>query len=176
MRMKTNPPPARLVCGILARNQDLLLRAEDLLTANFGPIIIRSETIPWDFSRYYEPEFGPNLIRRWVCHLPLVPAENLPEFKKKTITLEEKLRDPLGNRTINLDPGILTLYNLVLATTKGYTHRIYLGNGIYAEVILIYHQGAFQPLNWTYPDYRTAICLKFLAACRASLLQARLTP
>ncbi len=168
-------PAARLICGILARNQDLLQQAENLLTAEFGPIILRSEVIPWNFSRYYEPEMGPNLLRGWVCHQPLVPAEKLPGFKKTAIALEQKMLDPQGNRQVNLDPGILTLFNLVLATTKGYTHRIYLGDGIYAELTLIYHKGSFLPLDWTYPDYRTETCLKFLAACRASLLAARST-
>jgi len=41
----------------------------------------------------------------------------------------------------------------VLATTKNYAHRIYLGGGIYAEVTLRYQGGTFRPWPWTYPDY-----------------------
>ena len=56
-------------------------------------------------------------------------------------------------RRVNLDPGYVSLSKMVLATTKDYSHRIYLGQGIYAEVTLHYRHGAFHPWEWTYPDY-----------------------
>ncbi|MDP2953277.1 MAG: DUF4416 family protein, partial [Chloroflexota bacterium] len=41
-------------------------------------------------------------------------------------------------------------------TTKDRGHRIYLSEGIYAEVTLVWKRGeGFQPEEWTYPDYRT---------------------
>ena len=57
-------------------------------------------------------------------------------------------------RPLNLDPGYITLAKLVLASTKDHAHRIYLGDGIYAEVTLAYRDRRWQPLEWTYPDYR----------------------
>ncbi|MGB9741893.1 MAG: DUF4416 family protein [candidate division WOR-3 bacterium] len=164
------PKPARLIIAVLSRNLELLAAAEPVLTAAFGPIRLRSETFRWNFSRYYEPELGPELWRQWLGFQPLVIPGHLSEFKQKTIQLEDKFRDEQGNRTINLDPGILTLHNLVLATTKDYAHRIALTPEIYAELTLIFHQGRYQPLPWTYPDYQTEICQKFLLACRQTLL------
>jgi hypothetical protein len=49
----------------------------------------------------------------------------------------------------------VTLDKLVLATTKDYSHRIYLRDGIYAEVTLYFRKGRFHPFEWTYPDYCT---------------------
>ncbi len=162
--------PSRLIVGILARSSELLQQAESLLAGRFGPILLSSEVMAWNFSRYYEPEMGPGLIRRWVCHVPLLPPVSVLNFKKEAMLLEARLRDARGNRQVNLDPGILTLHNLILATTKDYAHRIYLGEGVYAEVTLIFSRGQFQPLPWTYADYRTAVCLDFLNRCRQELL------
>ena len=56
-------------------------------------------------------------------------------------------------RRVNLDPGYLLLSRLVLSTFKDFAHRIYLGRGVFAEVTLIFREGSFRPLPWTYPDY-----------------------
>jgi hypothetical protein len=55
---------------------------------------------------------------------------------------------------------------MVLATTKDYSHRIYLGQGIYAEVTLRYRRGAFHPWEWTYPDYGSPRYLEIFAHIR----------
>ena len=86
----------------------------------------------------------------------------LPEIKLTTNRLEEQWATPEGNRRINIDPGYLCLQHVVLATTKGYTHRPYLRDGIYADLTLIYRDKSFQPLEWTYPDYRQAPRDRFL--------------
>jgi len=163
--------PVKLIIGIIARNPDILDQSVRLLEQTFGAVELRSSIIPWDFSRYYQDEMGPELLRCWVAHQGLFPPDRLIAFKKSTIALEAQLKDATGRRRVNLDPGILSLHNLILPTTKDYAHRIYLGEGIYAEVTLIYHQGKFQPLPWTYPDYRTATCLEFLTVCRNQLIK-----
>jgi hypothetical protein len=71
-----------------------------------------------------------------------------------------------GPRPANLDPGLLSAHNLVLASTKAHAHRVYLSDGIFAEVTLVYRHGMYQPLEWTYPDYCTETCRGFMAACR----------
>jgi hypothetical protein len=48
---------------------------------------------------------------------------------------------------------LLTLGNFVLATGKNNAHRIYLQDGIFADLTLIYRSGTYHPLEWTYPDY-----------------------
>ncbi len=164
--------PARLIIALLARNHSRLNQLEPLLTARFGSIILHSDSIDWNFSSYYEPEMGKDLIRQWLLFEPLVNPGNLAQFKRQTMAIEDQFRDPQGKRTINLDPGILTLHNLVLATTKDYSHRICLAEGVYAEVTLIFHQGKYQPLNWTYPDYKTLTCQNFLLNARKTLLSS----
>lgn len=163
------PKPARLIIAILTGHPEILVAVKSGLTASLGAIIHHSELINWNFSRYYEPELGPDLKRQWVLFEPLVNPGLLAQFKKTTMQLEDRWRDEKGNRQVNLDPGILTLHNLVLATTKDYSHRIAVDPDIYAEVTMIFHRGKFQPLPWTYPDYQTETCQNFLLACRETL-------
>ena len=68
-------------------------------------------------------------------------------------------------REAHLDGG-----KLVLATTKNYSHRIYLGDGIYAEVTLIYRNKGYVALPWTYPDYATEDYQQILRQVRALYL------
>lgn len=70
-------------------------------------------------------------------------------------------------RTVNLDPGMLTLGRLILASTKDNAQRIPLRDGIYAEITLLYRKGGWQPLPWTYPDYRSEIYHALLTGVRA---------
>jgi hypothetical protein len=78
----------------------------------------------------------------------------------------ERARGTGGRREANIDPGYLLLERLVLATGKNFSHRIYVGRGIYADLTLIYQRGAYRALPWTYPDYAGAPLGRFLAAVR----------
>ncbi len=142
----------------------------------FGLVILESPPYPFTHSRYYEPEMGRELIKFfWAFGRPF-PREELVEAKLFTNTLEEELgsyREGRLHRVVNLDPGYVTDAQLVLATTKDYSHRIYLGQGIHAEVTLIFRNGAFRPLEWTYPDYRTTLVIGFMEEVRRGLLAER---
>ncbi|MDQ7780666.1 MAG: DUF4416 family protein [Planctomycetota bacterium] len=80
---------------------------------------------------------------------------------------------PVTGRRINLDPGYVTQAKVVLATAKDFSHRIYLRDGIYAEVTLKYGKGTFHPWPWTFPDYRQESYISFFNAMRAALKSAR---
>jgi hypothetical protein len=69
-------------------------------------------------------------------------------------------------RLLNLDPGYLTEAKLVLASTKDHAHRIYLSQGIYAEVTLSYRRGHWRHHDWTYPDYQRSDYQAFFDRCR----------
>jgi hypothetical protein len=97
---------------------------------------------------------GPGIRRRFLSFRDTVFPDLLPEIKIKTNDLEQKYARE-GRRKINLDPGLLDLNRLVLATTKNTGHRIPLCRGIYGEVTLIYMKKDFHPLPWTYSDFRS---------------------
>lgn len=165
--------PVSLIVGMLSASADLFDRAEAALSDRFGKPARASAVIPFDSTRYYEPEMGANLLRKFLAFDRPLDAADLVETKLWTNALEERLGAESASsaaRPINLDPGYVTLAKLVLATTKDRAHRIYLGRGIYGEVTLTYLKGAFQPMPWTYPDYRTAPYRKFFEEARADLL------
>ncbi len=148
------PAPAKLFMSLIVHEEDILRQGIQDLKKDFGEIDFMSEKFPFDFTDYYTREMGENLYRHFITFEPLVSQESLPDIKLTTNGLEEKYAASGGNRRINIDPGYLCQVHLILATTKGYTHRPYLRKGIYADLTLIYRNKSFQPLDWTYPDYR----------------------
>jgi hypothetical protein len=169
------PLPAKLVAGLLLARRERFTSLAVEMAAAFGRIDLVSAWMPFDYTQYYAEEMGTGLFRRMLAFQPLVAPERLPHVKLATNAIEQACAQD-GRRTVNIDPGILSLERFVLATGKNFTHRIYLGQGIYADLTLIYHRGAFQTLPWTYPDYADAPLQRFLLAVRAKYardLQAR---
>ena len=108
---------------------------------------------------------GPQLTKKFFSFQTLVGMEFLVERKLFTISLEKKYALN-GNRRVNIDPGYLELAKVVVATTKNFDHRVYLGRGIYGDVQLRYRGGKFVSNDWTYPDYRSPIFVQFIEAVR----------
>ena len=168
MSLPKEPLPAKLIMGLLCADLEIRDRALMELFEQFGPPDFLTEPQPFGYTEYYEREMGTG-IRRQVCSfLTLVRPESLADIKLFTNQLEGRFSRN-GKRRINIDPGLLSEERLVLATGKNYTHRIYLRNGIYADLTLIYQKGAYRTLAWTYPDYSEPDLLHFLAILRQKL-------
>jgi hypothetical protein len=146
------PAPVKLIISLLSGDPDQLARAQAELAQHYGPIDFESEWLPFDHTNYYAPEFGPRLQRRIVTFTPLVDPGELPAIKHQTNRLEASLAVE-GKRTVNIDPGYVSLGKMVLASTKDHAHRLYIGRGIFAEGTLVYQRGRHRPWPWTYPDY-----------------------
>lgn len=167
------PRPAKLICGLIGGDPDLLARARGMLARQIREIEAVSEIWPFDFTDYYKDEMGPDLKRQFVSFEGLVQPDRLAEIKRLTNQIEQRIAeevlDPEIARPVNLDPGYLTLAKLVLATTKDYSHRIYLQAGIYAESTLHYEAGGWQAWPWTYPDYASPTYHGFFTEVREAL-------
>lgn len=142
----------KLISSVFSAQEALIDTAIGEMERVFGPADWISEVLPFDRTRYYERETGWPLLRRFLSFRDLIRPESLVEIKLKTNDLEGKYAQG-SKRTVNIDPGYVTLERLVLATGKNYTHRIYLAKGIYADLTLVFHRGSFRPLKWTYKDY-----------------------
>jgi hypothetical protein len=150
---KTKEPlPAKLIASMFTASEEFLEEAQFRLVQEFGPIDYESGLLPFDHTAYYAAEFGENLKRRFVAFEELVHPGELAEIKLLTNALEMEWAVE-GKRRINIDPGYVSHSKLVLATTKDHAHRIYLGQGIYAEVTLHFRNGTFRAWPWTYSDY-----------------------
>lgn len=168
-----DPKPAKYFVGLLSSDIELLNVLETDLTAIFGAIDARSETLPWNLSRFYEEEMGAGLLRRFVSFAQLDSPGKLADIKLQTQLVEEKYRWTQGERKgrrVNIDPGYIEAGKLVLASTKNAKHRIYLNSGIYGETTLLYYDGSFQACPHTYPDYLWVETLVFLTSVRSIYL------
>ncbi len=141
------------------------------LQKDLGESVMKSDILTFTHTDYYNKEMGTHLLRQWFLFTHLILPDMLIELKHNTNKIEQNSLNNRGGRQINIDPGIVSLSNITLASTKNYSHRIYLGNGIYGEVTLIYKNKTFNPLAWTYPDYRERVAIEFFGKARDILKQ-----
>jgi hypothetical protein len=131
----------------------------------------------FEVGRKFEPEYNPSLdyyAKQMLCPLKriiLVGAkpvnrDALIDLKLKADQLERShLIDK--KRQVNLDPGLITLEQVILATGKPYNHRVYLGQGVFSDLVYIFENGSFTSLAWTYPDYQEPAKIIFFNQIRS---------
>lgn len=154
-----------LFIATLFSNKEVYYQALNILEERFGEILLESSPSKWDYSDYYTPELGSPIWRRFIFFRNLISEGDIAQIKIQTNEIEQALSNN-GKRTINLDPGYIGLAKLVLATTKDYSHRIYLRDGIYGEVTLIFKNNSFRPNINTYRDYADESYIKLFNLLR----------
>ena len=163
------PEPAKLVISLFLKEKSIIADVVEELSRKFGPVDMISSWFPFDYTEYYETEMGSPLFRRIFAFKNLIKQSSLAEIKLATNNIEHKYSKN-GKRIFNLDPGYMIKSRFVLATGKNYSHRIYIGKKIYADLTLIYTKGSFQTLPWTYPDYADKKMLSHLEIVRNKYL------
>lgn len=162
------PLPAKLAVSVLSADMPAVWPpALAALEERFGPAEIAYPAMPFAHTAYYDDELGSPIVRRLVAFAGLVPQDALGPAKRFTNALEDRLARPDGRRRVNLDPGLVTCERFVLATGKNYTHRIYLGQGIFGDLTLVFQAGSWQTLPWTFPDYAAPDMLARLTDVRS---------
>jgi hypothetical protein len=169
-----DPRPVKLIIGILGADDECLSAAAQAIEAELGRIDLLSEVWPFDQTDYYEEQTGENILRQFVSIGRLIHPGELARIKRQTNRLEQNLAAELKlalPRPVNLDPGIIEPSKLILASTKNYSHRIYIGENMYAEVTLIFDKGRWRPFDYTYPDYRQQCYFDFFDKVRTRLVE-----
>jgi len=165
-------PPTLLLMAAFSRHAEALEWARRRAESRFGPIALASPAFDFDQTHYYDAEMGPGLKKCfWAFANPFDPGQ-LAEIKLETNRWEDEYAERGEHpepRPLNLDPGYLTLGKLVLASTKDFAHRIYLRDGIYAEVTLFYRRHQWEHHQFTFADYRRADYQAFFSQCRDRL-------
>jgi hypothetical protein len=160
-----DPAPVKFITAITFTIQEILTDAVNVLEKQFGDLESQSVVYDFNHSDYYESEMGPNLQKQFFSFNELIAMDQLVSRKRFTIELEKQFSIN-GKRRVNIDPAYLELSKLVVATTKNYDHRIYLGQGIYGDVQLRFRNGKFVTNDWTYPDYNSLPVISFLTNVR----------
>lgn len=166
--------PVKLFCGLISAGEEPLQEAQSRLVAAYGELDCESGILPFTFTDYYEKEMGQGLVRKFISFRKLVDPAAIADIKLATNAIEQSLAHVAGagvSRKVNLDPGYVTPAQLVLATTKPFSHRIYLGKSIYAEVTLIFRKAGMVYFDWTYPDFKSGAYDTFFYDVRRILME-----
>lgn len=166
------PKPVKLIIGIIATDADACEKAANALQQKFGKIDLLSEIWQFDNTNYYIDELGDSPVRQFVAIEKLIDPGEIADIKHATNKMEEELAQTLDcnlPRPVNLDPGYIETSKLVLATTKNFSHRVYIGQNMWAEVTLMYIKGRWKGFEFTFPDYKSGKYDKFLSKVREKL-------
>lgn len=168
MAVLRGPEAAIFFIGALCSSDEILAAAFHELGRQFGETLLESPLLPWDYTDYYAKELVPPVFRKFIFFERLVDASTIVDAKLAAMNVEDRFSLE-GTRRINIDPGYMTLAKVVLASRKNYSHRIYLGRGVFAEVELFYRDSTFNALPYTYPDYRDQRFLGIFEEARSLL-------
>ena len=160
------------IAAVFSRHAEALEWARKQAEANWGKLLAVSKPFAFTQTDYYYETMGTGLQKQLLAFEQLMSPGALPAYKLQANDWEQQY---LANSTheearpLNIDPGYLALGNFILASTKNHLHRVYMADGIYAEVTLHFRHGAWEPWPWTYPDYRLPEVHAFLTECRSKL-------
>ena len=169
------PPSAQFFAALMVTGDGFHQGAEEALSEAFGPLDRHSLWYEFSrFSTYYDREMGGPVWKYFVTFKRLLPVDLLVDVKLQAEEIQRRfaISEKDGpRRTVNVDPGYLTGWNLVLSTVKNHAHRLYLGQGVYAEVTLVFRHHQWEALPWTYPDYCSKHVIDFFTLVRSDYLK-----
>ena len=148
------PDPVKLFIGILYSDEEVLKGAKEFLQEKYGKIDYESQPFEFIITDYYVPEMGSPIYRMFISHEPLIQPNEIARIKLESNEIEDQLTIT-GKRKVNLDPGYMDTCKAVLASAKYNGPKVYLDDGIYADLTLYYEKGTFHPYPWSFPDFKT---------------------
>jgi len=157
---------AKLIIGAIYADPQWLMKAKLAMQRQGWEIRHQSQIFPFDQTDYYSTEMGEGLKRCFFSVKGLQSLEFSADWKLKTAEIEQQLSNK-GKRTINLDPGYLDLSRVVLLSGKEGSHKIYLRNGVWADLVLLKVKGGYRNFPWTFPDIKTGCYDDFFLQLRA---------
>jgi hypothetical protein len=164
--------PVVRFCAVITRHEQAHTWAIQQLARHWGAVQIVSAAIPFEAGGYYTASMGSDLLKTLVAFDGFVDPATLADWKHQTNHWEQCYADQAvhpESRPLNLDPGYVTQAKLVLVTTKDRDHRLYLRDGMFAEVTLTYVGKAWHHHRWSYPSYRSEQVAWFASQCRQRL-------
>ena len=168
------PEPVKLIFGILGCNEQAINAAAEMIKGEFGKCDLESPIWPFNHTEYYTQETGKEILKKFITVEKLIMPDKLAAIKHKTNKMEKALAAAIEcevSRPVNIDPGYIEPSKLVLASTKNFSHRIYVGKKIWAEVTLIYSKGQWKSFDYTFPDHKEERYHGFFSQTREKLVQ-----
>ncbi len=138
------------------KEEERLKIVENHLKKFYGEFVIETKPFELPYSKYYFEEMGSPLFKKFVATNFLTEHIHLSGIKKHCMFIEDKYREK-GKRTVNIDPILLDMEKVLVATKKYRGNRIQIEKDLYLEIELWYHDKQFKPFLWTYIDYNQHI-------------------
>ncbi|MGB9731730.1 MULTISPECIES: DUF4416 family protein [Calditerrivibrio] len=151
-------------------NPDELGDPLPILEKYFGEVFLKTSLFAFEHTDYYNKEFGSNLYKCFVAHRKIIQPDRIVEMKLKAVEIEDMYKKD-GKRRLNLDPGYVAIEKVVAASTKNFTHRIYIGRGIYGDLQLSRRGDRYEPHPWTFFDYKLDEVIIFFDTVRKNLME-----
>lgn len=174
MAKKLVPTDVLYFASLLYR-EDLIgiSQVRSQLEVLLGPIHSVYQSTYFPMKSYYAKEMGQeSLLKRFLF------ASNIKQIREKIIPLknqvyklEQEYKQPSGGRIFNIDVGYVAMEQVVLATHKPYSHRIYLGESVFGELTYTFEAKHFHVLSWTYPDYQDPKVIEWFELIRQNLIK-----
>lgn len=157
-------PFVKKIVGLLVPrgNSEMFDITWNLLYEVWGEPERISPFFPFTWTNYYK-DIAPELDKCFFSYPGLFNMSELPDWKILTCRLEKETGT---TRKINLDPGTIDGAKLLLASTKNYAHRIYLRDGIFAEVTLCKKKDKWESFFYTFPDFLSGVYDEWLETVR----------
>ena len=162
----TRPQRVQLLVGVIFSAGDLLASLREEIAKDLGEIDLASPAFDFDITDYYEGEMGTGLGRIFYAFKDLIDPGGIVDIKAGTDRIEQAYAKG-DRRRVNIDPGYMDFYKLVLVSNKYLGHKIYLGKGVYADPTLYYDKG-WKPYDWGFPDFKSGRYDDFLTEVRKS--------
>jgi len=154
MAAPKTPLPVKLIVAVLHADENLLATAQMRMIEKFGPIDFTSALFAFEATTYYIREMGSPQIRLFYSFEKLISPGDLARLKLMTNAIEDELAID-SRRQVNLDPGYLDTDKFVLASAKYNGQKIYLADGIWADLTLHYEKGHFSAYPWSFADFHS---------------------
>jgi len=162
-------PPVKFFVSVIYSNPEDLHTATSAIRESIGDTDSQSEPFPFDFTDYYASEMGSPLFRVFLPLVRMGPADGIVPIKKICLELETRFSRS-NRRRVNLDPGYIDVYKLVLVSEKYMGHKIYLGEGICADMVLLLGKKKVTPFRWTFPDFKSGNYDEYILELRRAYL------
>jgi len=134
------PPSARGFLLISYSMEEAYFEAKSLWEKLRGKFQIESKAIPGSpITEWEKMQRIPGTRSKVGLLLQRIHREELPVLKKEALEIQNELAKK--DATLTLQPGYLNPAQVVLASGNEDTHKIYLYQGVYAEVLYEFRGG-----------------------------------
>ncbi|MBO8131381.1 MAG: DUF4416 family protein [Candidatus Marinimicrobia bacterium] len=159
------PNLVKFFVGSLYVDENILKIAISELEDYFGKVDLFSEEFDFRVTDYYNREMGYGIKRKFFSFEKLFNPVDISTAKIFTNEVEKHYLAN-GKRKVNLDVGYMDYDKVVLASAKYCINKVYVGNGIYADLTLHYEKGNFTPYPWAFMDFKSLDYNKFFLKMR----------